>query len=277
MKKARFNVGDKVRILDGSKIKNYAASWYDEGMSFYVGKTCEIVEVITSCSAWEFAGYRLKDAGGYTYDERGLKPINESIIIYRKGNEVIATDKTTGESASAKCSPDDTFDFMTGAKIAFERLRGARCKFKVGDRVIRNDDHRYGITRTGWKGYVVAILDNDTINVCKDKNGRAAVFTVKTEYFDLIKDEIEVGDKVKIINTGKTFTTCFSWVVDNIQNKAHVARYAYSDDLGYNEGIRERDEVYRVLHVDDDRAYITENSRDVGGCYLIGLDGLKKC
>ena len=27
MSKAKFNVGDKVRILDGSKIKNYTGGW----------------------------------------------------------------------------------------------------------------------------------------------------------------------------------------------------------------------------------------------------------
>ena len=48
----------------------------------------------------------------------------ETIVIYRKGNETIALDKTTGKKAVAKCSPDDTYDFMTGAQLAFERLTG---------------------------------------------------------------------------------------------------------------------------------------------------------
>lgn len=52
-----------------------------------------------------------------------MKPcINETIVIYRKGNEVIALDKKTGKKAIAKCSPEDAFDFNIGAKLAFDRL-----------------------------------------------------------------------------------------------------------------------------------------------------------
>ena len=47
---------------------------------------------------------------------------NETIVIYRKGNEVVALDKSLGKKATAKCSPEDEFDFYTGAKIAFNRL-----------------------------------------------------------------------------------------------------------------------------------------------------------
>lgn len=78
-----------------------------------------------------------KDINGHTCDKRGksrhcwwvhkdhLKlATNETIVIYRKGDEVIALDKSTGKKAVAKCSPADTFDFNTGAKLAFERLMG---------------------------------------------------------------------------------------------------------------------------------------------------------
>lgn len=44
------------------------------------------------------------------------------IVIYQKGNETIALNKATGEKAVAICSPDDTYDFNTGARLAFDRL-----------------------------------------------------------------------------------------------------------------------------------------------------------
>ena len=47
---------------------------------------------------------------------------NETIVIYRKGNEVVALDKSKDKKAIAKCSPEDSFDFYTGAKLAFNRL-----------------------------------------------------------------------------------------------------------------------------------------------------------
>ena len=49
---------------------------------------------------------------------------HDSIVIYRKDNEIIALDKSTGEKALAKCNPNDEFDFHAGAKLAFQRLMG---------------------------------------------------------------------------------------------------------------------------------------------------------
>ena len=53
-----------------------------------------------------------------------LEPKNETIVIYRDGDKVIALDKRTNKKATTRCHPDDTFDFEVGAKIAFERLLG---------------------------------------------------------------------------------------------------------------------------------------------------------
>lgn len=55
---------------------------------------------------------------------KSLKPVSECIVIYRRGNEVIALNKIDGSKAVAKCHPDDDFDFMVGAKLAFQRLVG---------------------------------------------------------------------------------------------------------------------------------------------------------
>lgn len=47
---------------------------------------------------------------------------HKPILITRKGRVVTAKDKNTGEKAIATCSPDDTYDFHTGALIALARL-----------------------------------------------------------------------------------------------------------------------------------------------------------
>lgn len=54
---------------------------------------------------------------------------NPPILIYRKGRAVFAEDKGTEYVGTAICSPDDTFDFYTGAMIAICRLVGD----KIGD------------------------------------------------------------------------------------------------------------------------------------------------
>lgn len=56
---------------------------------------------------------------------KNLKPVSECIVIYRRGNEVIALNKIDGSKAVAKCNPYDDFDFTVGAKLAFQRLVGS--------------------------------------------------------------------------------------------------------------------------------------------------------
>lgn len=172
---AKFKKGDKVRILNGSNIKNYTCGWAIN-MNDYVG------DVATIDTVEKFGdgrtGYRMKK-GIYTWDERGLELVNpETIVIYRKDNKVIALDKSTGKTATARCNPADTFDFMTGAKLAFERLTDTEKRFKVGD-IVRgkygNSDY-YSITNERMtKGKVVAVSNNgefikvkimDHINEC---------------------------------------------------------------------------------------------------------------
>lgn len=78
------------------------------------------------------------------------------VTIRREGNAIFAIcgDKT----AKAVCSPDDEFDYITGAKLAFERLIAP--KFKVGDKIIGNDmADRYGFTKRGSEGIVVGYYD----------------------------------------------------------------------------------------------------------------------
>lgn len=53
-----------------------------------------------------------------------VRKSNETIVIYRKGNTVIATDKSTGKTAQATCMDSDTFNLADGQKLAFYRLMG---------------------------------------------------------------------------------------------------------------------------------------------------------
>lgn len=53
-----------------------------------------------------------------------LKRVDDTIIIYRKSNTVIATDKLTGKTAQATCMDSDTFNLADGQKLAFYRLMG---------------------------------------------------------------------------------------------------------------------------------------------------------
>lgn len=159
---AKFKKGDKVRILDGSRISNYTGSWTPR-MNYAVDKIATI-DTLEKFSNGRI-GYHMKEREfDFVYDERGLELVNlETIVIYREDNKVIALDKSTGKKATARCSPADTFDFMTGAKLAFDRLTSEEEHFKVGD-IVRGkygSSAYYGITNENMTmGEVVEVLNN---------------------------------------------------------------------------------------------------------------------
>lgn len=194
---ARFKKGDKVRILDGLNIRNYTGGWVSS-MNKYVDK----VATIDTAENFSYGrtGYRMKETVN-TWDERGLELVNpetpETIIIYRKDNKVIALDKSTGEKSIARCNPADTFDFMTGAKLAFDRLADAEKRFKVGD-IVRGkygSSAYYGITNDNMtRGEVVgASSDGKCIDVkIMDYKGRLFInrtfYKLNSKYFELVEE-----------------------------------------------------------------------------------------
>ena len=168
MVEAKFKEGDKVKVLDGSKIKNYVGGWSSYGgMDKYIGRVMTVKSVVNNVFTNSRIGYNLVDGEGYTFDERGLEPLEPAdkhvVVIYQDGRDVVAIDKNTNKKAVATCSKDDEFDFYIGAGIAFARLK---CKFEVGDKVIGNKRANvYGVTNEGWVGVVKYITECGRINV----------------------------------------------------------------------------------------------------------------
>ena len=90
------------------------------------------------------------------------------------------------------------------------------------------------------------------------------------------KEEIKVGDKVKVINNGYCFDEYYDWVKENINNRELKLKFDYGNVLSNGT-------ICEVLHInkhngsyntDDILAYIQdmENKR----CYLINIEGLEK-
>lgn len=139
MEKHKFKVGDRVKVKKDIVTLNRRT----------VGKCGTVKELLTDnyCSVEfdEFVGGHdcngfAKEGHGWNHAEDALdlvKTQNETIVIYRKDNKVIALDKSTGEKAEAKCNPADEFDFRTGAKLAFNRLMGEDVKLDNGVREVK--------------------------------------------------------------------------------------------------------------------------------------------
>lgn len=113
----QYKKGDKVKV---KRFKKRPDRWNSDGkMDYLMGK---IVEVLMADDEFVFVE-RHDGYGSWCLKIEEVEPVkNECIVIYRKDNQVIALDKTTGKKAIAKCSPEDEFDFYTGCEIAFKRL-----------------------------------------------------------------------------------------------------------------------------------------------------------
>lgn len=132
---AKFKVGDKVLVKN---IKEYGIYYTEDGrdrnsftgtMFEHSGKVVTISEI---CSGQ----YRIKeDCGHWLWVDgmfEGLANDTHKIVITTDGKTTTARlfdGKELVKKAEAKCSPDDTFDFMVGAKLAMERLAEPAKKF----------------------------------------------------------------------------------------------------------------------------------------------------
>lgn len=144
MKQFKYNVGDHV-VIEKSNI---------EWIRAYAGKT----GVVTAVYNYDCAcPYRVR-LDGWKEDNLGVwckvkclvkEPSNDKVVITTDGVTTTATlysKNTKIRTATAKCSPDDEFDFAVGAKLAMERLypekietnteptpKYLNCKFTVTD------------------------------------------------------------------------------------------------------------------------------------------------
>jgi len=117
----KFNIGDKVKVLDNSGRANIG---YVSGMKRYSGDISEI-------TSFRFYGnhrvcYRLKNIP-CDWDESLLEAVkNENKIVITTDGTITRAALYDGhkliKEAFSTCSKEDAFKFETGAKIAFERL-----------------------------------------------------------------------------------------------------------------------------------------------------------
>lgn len=269
---------------------NWSVHGHDTCYDFNGGTYCDKTYFLT-CNY-----YTILEFSDFKWDNR--KPV----IIYQNGQDVIALDKETGEKAIAKCHPNDEFDFAIGAKIAFGRLyhsqdyipegNKAKCKpeFQVGDRVrcIKKDIvNELGVIRETGDSNVLVEFDNNIGGHSgngKGKDNHCWWFMNSSEYLELVdnKDdkEINVGDRVKVIDTGCAYSSYTEWVTKNAPEFAVYYMYCASY---FSPSIRERitastfTVVAKAPHSDfaDRMLYLIQD--EFARCFLLGEEGLKKC
>lgn len=215
------------------------------------------------------------------------KAKQETIVIYRNGNSVVALDKSTGERAEANCNPADEFDFHVGAKLAFSRLMGEDAKPDDGVREVKRKA-KIGeyVKVVNAKPAIPSYKNGDIFKVtyvtasgciCKNSDGDTGLWheeyvvleNYKPEKEPEKKDEICVGDTVKVTDTGKQYTTYGTW----------------SGLLGYEQNFVidsdvSKDDEYKVLRIKKHDRFastiaLIQNPKTTR-VFIININGLKK-
>lgn len=161
MAKCKFKVGDRVKA---TKDNHYGIT----GRDMEVGIVTEVGE----CGF--FGGnmrvrvlkHKNKENVGFESPVKSRffeKVCEETIVLYRKDNKVIALDKSTGKKAEAHCNPADEFDFHTGAKLAFKRL--------IGEPEEARPDNPKEVKRPAEVGEFIKIVDEQHIAKKVYENG----------------------------------------------------------------------------------------------------------
>jgi hypothetical protein len=159
MANTKYKVGDKVRIRDDLVVGKHYGLYFIRSMDNYRNRVATIMNVRNNYYELDVDNLSL----GWT-DEM-LEPVsNDKIVITTDGCTVTAQmyrDGIKSDSATAKCNPEDTFDFNVGAKLAFDRLMDKHKEpivsngFKVGDRV----------NYSGYNATVICIAFDDDLGI----------------------------------------------------------------------------------------------------------------
>lgn len=226
MVKRKFKVGDVVKPNKKAD-ENYTITTTSVVREAIVTElrdyTMEIKIIKGSCSVGEV----------FTVEEKCFdlvrKAKQETIVIYRKDNKVVALDKSTGEKAEANCNPADEFDFRTGAKLAFNRLMGedvkpdngvreVKRKAKVGEYIKIVDAKPFLIPYENGEIFIVIGVKDAT---CEVENSVKRCHTWHREYVALENykpeekkeddSEIHVGDMIEVTRSGGCYSTYDTW------------------------------------------------------------------
>lgn len=290
MEKHKFKVGDRVKVKKDIVTLNRRT----------VGKCGTVKELLTDnyCSVEfdEFVGGHdcngfAKEGHGWNHAEDALdlvKTQNETIVIYRKDNKVVALDKSTGEKAEVKCNPADEFDFRTGAKLAFNRLMGedvkpdngvreVKRKAKVGEYVkVVNEKSVFNTYKNGEIFKVTYVTKSGCI--CKNSEKQCGLWheeyvvleNYKLEKEPEKKDEICVGDTVKVTNTSKQYNLYDTW----------SGLLGYKQNFVIGSDVKNEDE-YKVLRIKkhdymSKRTLALIQNPKTTQVFIININGIKK-
>lgn len=244
--------------------------------------TMDIKIIKGSCSVGEVFTVEEK------YFDLVRKAKQETIVIYRNDNKVVALDKTTGEKAEAKCNPADEFDFRTGAKLAFNRLMGedvkpdngvreVKRKAKVGEYIKIVYAHPWMIPYKN--GDIFKVISTSKPGVVIEKDGKPVTAAWHREYVVLENykpeeddSEIHVGDMVEVTHRGHCYSTYDTWSGLGSYRQNYVKGVSVEDGMVAKVlNIANHDDV----HGECKPLALIQNPKTTQ-VFIIKIDGIKK-
>lgn len=218
----------------------------------------------------------------------GLEEVDETIVIYRKDNKVVALDKSTGEKAEANC-----IDFRTDAKLAFNRLMGeavktdngvreVKRKAKVGEYIKIVDARPLFNAYKNGDVFKVVSVSRSGVEIKKDETQVTAAWheeyvvleNYKPEEKAQEKDdsEIHVGDMVEVVDCGHGYSTYDDWSGLGSYKQNYVKGSRVKNGMLLN--------VLRIAKhdtfVNEQRKLFLLQNPNTTQVFIINSDGIKK-
>lgn len=288
--KHKFHVGDVVKpnkkadenyTITTTSVVREAIVTELRDYTMDINYTMDIKIIKGSCSVGEVFTVEEK------YFDLVRKAKQETIVIYRNDNKVVALDKTTGEKAEAKCNPADEFDFRTGAKLAFNRLMGedvkpddcvreVKRKAKVGEYVkVVNAKPAILSYKNGDIFEVTYVTTSGCI--CKSSDGDTGLWHeeyVVLENYKPKEDDskIHVGDMVEVTHRGHCYSTYDTWSGLGNYRQNYVKEVSAEDGMVAKVlNIANHDDVHGECKL----LALIQNPKTTQ-VFIIGIEGLKK-
>jgi len=258
MSNIKYNVGDRVRIREWADMERQF------GLNMNGNINCKFVfvdDMRDLCGKVfvieRIAGdhFYLTPSAGWQISADMIEPLQQKkIVITADGCETLARlydGNKVVKTATAKCSPDDTFDFNTGVKIAMGRLMGedkpdtTQTEFVVGDyykyandnvfddgiiKIVKKDGERFSYE-------IIAGLKKDIGNHQFVAGSCFAQHLTPYTGWKVVDRKPKVGDYIQLVEHSPMFT--FDRVgdvlqIDGIDYSPYVFGKNHKRDTGDN-------------------------------------------
>ena len=222
-----------------------------------------------------------KTCWGYVCD------FNSEIYYHLEADEIIWSSMYSGNESIEYSTLKEKKDIMTKSDLK----NGMVVELRNGKRFLIINDLGIGkdscIKLDGLVGYdenLYDIIGDSTFDITKIyiSSGRTFKNLFDNERLSLIwereekeeREEIKVGDKVKVINKDRMYNTFYQWVDENISDSFDKYKYDLGNYIPNGSECKVIHIAERGGWINDTLAYIED--LNTKRCYLINIKGLEK-